>query len=64
MLKFMFLLPIKLFKPFTSNAEMVIFTKPDNNQIYQRGYYNVNIKYCINGDYNVQQFKKSKFKIL
>ena len=54
----------KLFKPFTSNAEMVIFTKPDNNQIYQRGYYNVNIKYCINGDYNVQQFKKSKFKIL
>ena len=54
----------KIFKPFTSNAEMVVFTKPNNNLTYQRGYYNVNIKYCINGDYNVQQFKTTKFKIL
>ena len=43
---------------FNSNAEMTIFSLPMNNNEYQSGYYNVNVRYCL--DKNVQhQFKKT-----
>ena len=43
---------------FNSNAEMTIFSLPMNNNEYQSGYYNVDVRYCL--DKNVQhQFKKT-----
>lgn len=41
----------------TSNAEMAIIDVPLNNNKYQRGYYNVDVKYSIDR-YTAQQYKK------
>lgn len=46
-----------------SNAEMVIIDTPENNTQYERGYYNVDMRYSID-TYTTQQFKQvGKFRI-
>lgn len=46
-----------------SNAEMVIFDTPKNSTQYERGYYNVDMRYSID-TYTTQQFKQTgKFRI-
>ena len=41
-----------------SNAEMIIFDVPDNENYYTKGYYTVNVKYSVSG-YTTQQWSRN-----
>ena len=49
---------------FTSNSEISILSLPKNDNKYQKGYYNITVKYSLDRDVQHQFKNTSNIKVL